>query len=144
MTRRDLTDFVACYRPTDRHNRTATWSPDNPEGRWRCYSYDDIINRDKASLDIFWLRDESLEDSANLPDPHILAGEIAKDLESALEQIREILGDLAERERASASSEVRKDLSRCQMISMNHWQISVSVYDATCTRHPQSLVVHHG
>ena len=49
------------------------------------------------SLDIFWLRDESLEDSANLPDPHILAGEIADDLRSALEQIEDILGDLQER-----------------------------------------------
>ena len=67
------------------------------DGRWRAYTYDEIINRDKASLDIFWLRDESLEDSANLPDPHILAGEIAEDLESALEQIQDILGDLEER-----------------------------------------------
>ena len=56
-----------------------------------------MINRDKASLDLFWLRDESLEDSANLPDPHILAAEIAEDLESALEQIKSIQGDLEER-----------------------------------------------
>ncbi len=39
---------VECYRPGDRHNRTATWSEDNPEGRWRSYSYDEIINRDGA------------------------------------------------------------------------------------------------
>jgi len=94
LARRDLDEFVECYRPGDRYNRTATWSEDNPEGRWRCYSYEEIVNRDKASLDIFWLRDESLEDSANLPDPHILAGEIAEDLESALDQIKDILGDL--------------------------------------------------
>jgi type I restriction enzyme M protein len=97
MTRRDLDEFVECYQPGDRHNRSATWSEDNPDGRWRCYTHDEIINRDKASLDIFWLRDESLEDSANLPDPHILAAEIAEDLESALDQIRDILGDLEER-----------------------------------------------
>ena len=53
--------------------------------------------RDKASLDIFWLRDESLEDSANLPEPHILAAEIADDLRAALEQIEDILGDLEAR-----------------------------------------------
>ncbi len=94
MTRRDLDEFVECYRPGDRHNRKPTWSEQNPDGRWRSYSHDEIVNRDKASLDIFWLRDESLEDSANLPDPHILAGEIAEDLESALEQIKDILGDL--------------------------------------------------
>lgn len=97
LTRKDLDEFVKCYRPENRHKRRATWSEKNPDGRWRSYAYDEIINRDKASLDIFWLRDESLEDSANLPDPHVLAGEIAEDLESALEQIQDILGDLEER-----------------------------------------------
>ena len=48
MTRRDLDEFVTCYRPNDRHNRTATWSEDNPDGRWRCYSHDELISRDKA------------------------------------------------------------------------------------------------
>jgi len=97
MTRADLDEFVKCYRPENRHKRRATWSAKKPDGRWRSYTYDEIINRDKASLDIFWLRDESLEDSANLPDPHILAGEIAEDLESALEQIQDIFGDPEER-----------------------------------------------
>jgi len=98
MTRVDLDEFVKCYRPENRHKRRASWSEEkNPGGRWRSYTYDEIVNRDKASLDIFWLRDESLEDSANLPDPHILAGEIAEDLESALEQIQDILGDLEDR-----------------------------------------------
>lgn len=69
----------------------------SPEGRWRGYSYAEIVARDKASLDIFWLRDESLEDSANLPDPHILAAEIADDLSTSLEQIEDILSDLQAR-----------------------------------------------
>ena len=68
-----------------------------PDGRWRPYSYDEIINRDKVSLDLFWLRDESLEDSAHLPEPHVLAREIADDLRSALGQMEEILADLEER-----------------------------------------------
>jgi len=97
LSRRDLDEFVECYRPGDRHNRKSMWSDENPAGRWRSYSYEEIINRDKASLDIFWLRDESLEDSAQLPDPNVLAAEIAEDLESALEQMRDILGDLEER-----------------------------------------------
>ena len=104
MTRADLDEFVDCYRPGDRHNRQATWSEETPEGRWRPYAYDEIVGRDKVSLDLFWLRDESLEDSANLPDPHVLAQEIADDLRSALEQIEDVLGDLEERvepERAS-------------------------------------------
>jgi type I restriction enzyme M protein len=97
LTRADLDEFVSCYKPGERHKRKATWSDADPDGRWRPYTYEEILNRDKVSLDLFWLRDESLEDSANLPDPHILAREIADDLQSALEQIQDILGDLEER-----------------------------------------------
>lgn len=50
--------------------------------------------RDKVSLDLFWLRDASLEDSADLPEPHVLAREIADDLRSALDQMEGILSDL--------------------------------------------------
>ncbi len=65
------------------------------EGRWRSYNYDELVSRDKASLDIFWLKDESLEASDNLPDPDVIAQEIVEDLEAALEQFREIVGDLS-------------------------------------------------
>jgi len=97
LTRADLDEFVACYRPGDRHKRTATWTPETPEGRWRPYTYEEILARDKVSMDLFWLRDESLEDSASLPEPHVLAQEIADDLRAALEQVEDILGDLQER-----------------------------------------------
>ncbi|MGH9198752.1 MAG: SAM-dependent DNA methyltransferase, partial [Acidimicrobiia bacterium] len=50
---------------------------------------------DKTSLDIFWLRDESLEDSENLPDPAVLAAEIVEDLQAALDQFSLIAADLA-------------------------------------------------
>ncbi len=80
-----------------RNNRKPTWSEKKPDGRWRSHTYDEVVNRDKASLDIFWLRDKSLEDAGDLPDPNTLAAEIAEDLESALEQIQGILGDLEER-----------------------------------------------
>jgi type I restriction enzyme M protein len=96
LDRSDLDDFVACYNPANRHERTATWSEANPEGRWRSYTYEELAARDKANLDIFWLRDESLEDSANLPDPDVLAREIVEDLEAALEQFREIAEELGE------------------------------------------------
>jgi type I restriction enzyme M protein len=52
------------------------------------------MKRDKVSLDIFWLRDETLEDSASLPDPDVIAAEIAEDLEAALDQFSEIASDL--------------------------------------------------
>jgi type I restriction enzyme M protein len=68
-----------------------------PDGRWRSYDYDELIARDKASLDIFWLKDESLEESENLPDPDVIAQEIVEDLEAALEQFREIANDLGSR-----------------------------------------------
>ncbi|MET0218962.1 MAG: hypothetical protein ABW205_13685 [Burkholderiales bacterium] len=58
------------------------------------YEYDELIARDKASLDIFWLKDDSLADSDNLPPPEVLAQEIVEDLEAALEQFRLIAGDL--------------------------------------------------
>ena len=57
LVRADLDDFVACYNPANRHERTET-------ERFRAFSYDELVARDKASLDIFWLRDESLEDTA--------------------------------------------------------------------------------
>ena len=97
LARTDLDEFVECYRPGSRHDRVATWSDENPDGRWRPYSYEELVQRDKLSLDIFWLRDKSLEDSANLPDPNVLAAEIAEDLRAALEQIEEVLEDMEER-----------------------------------------------
>jgi type I restriction enzyme M protein len=96
LQRADLDDFVACFNPANRHARTPTWSEANPEGRWRCYPYEAVMTRDRASLDIFWLHDDSLEESAALLDPDLLAAEIVEDLEAALAQFREIAPDLGE------------------------------------------------
>jgi type I restriction enzyme M protein len=96
LKREDLDEFVKCYHPANRHERKATWSDKKPEGRWRAYDYDELIARDKASLDIFWLRDESITDSDNLPPPDVIAQEIVDDLEAALEQFRLIAADLGE------------------------------------------------
>lgn len=92
----DLDEFVKCYNPENRHERKPTWSEKTPDGRWRAFDYEELINRDKASLDIFWLKDESLEDSDNLPEPDVIASEIVEDLESSLEQFRLIAEDLGE------------------------------------------------
>ncbi len=94
LKREDLDEFVALYNPKNRHDRKATWSAQAPEGRWRVYEYDELVARDKASLDIFWLRDDSLADADNLPPPDVIAQEIVEDLEAALEQFRLIAGDL--------------------------------------------------
>ena len=83
MKYEDLEDFIKCYNPQNRHDRKET-------ERFRSFGYEDLIKRDKVSLDIFWLKDESLEDSENLPAPEIIAGEVVENLESALEQFGEI------------------------------------------------------
>jgi len=95
LARADLDEFVTNFNPANRHERFATWSEETPHGRWRSYTYDEIMARDKVNLDIFWLRDESLEDTDNLPDPDIIALEIVEDLEAALEQFRLIAEDLS-------------------------------------------------
>jgi type I restriction enzyme M protein len=94
LVRADLDDFVTCFHAANRHHRTPSWSPDAPEGRWRSYTYDELLARDKVSLDIFWLRDKTLEDSASLPDPDVLATEIVQDLQAALAQFAAIAEDL--------------------------------------------------
>jgi len=87
---------VACYTAASRHERQPTWSEENSDGRFRPYPLDDILARDKVNLDIFWLRDESLEDTDNLPHPDLIAAEIVEELEAALEQFRLITEDLGE------------------------------------------------
>jgi type I restriction enzyme M protein len=64
------------------------------ESHFKSFAYEDLLKRDKASLHIFWLKDESLEDSANLPDPDVIASEIAEDLQAALDQFTLIAADL--------------------------------------------------
>jgi type I restriction enzyme M protein len=96
LTRADLNEFVALYQVGKRHQRQATWSPETPEGRWRAYAYDELVARDKTSLDIFWLKDDALADSDNLPAPGVIALEIVEDLQAALEQFKLIAADLAE------------------------------------------------
>jgi type I restriction enzyme M protein len=87
LQRADFDEFVACYRPERRHQREATWSAERPEGRWRCFRYDDLLQRDKLSLDITWLADESLDDGTALTDPDAILAEILEDLGAALEQL---------------------------------------------------------
>ena len=90
----DFGEFLACYKPGREHERTATWSEETPDGRWRSYDYAELLKRDKLSLDLFWVRDKSLTDADSLPAPDILAAEIADDLEAALQQFTKIAARL--------------------------------------------------
>ena len=114
LRREHLDEFVACYfnitaeevaamrdprHPTlpsllTRLNRAATWSEANPDGRWRAFEYEELIQRDKVNLDIFWIKDKSLEDTENLPEPDDLAREIAEDLRTVMEQFEAIVEGL--------------------------------------------------
>jgi len=90
MKYEDLMDFIKCYNSENIKKREETYSEQNPEGRWRKYFFKDIILRDKTSLDIFWLKDDSLADLDNLPDPDEIAVDIVENIESALENFRQI------------------------------------------------------
>ena len=83
-----------CYNPQNRYERKATWSEENPDGRWRKFTIDEILEREKTSLDIFWIKDKSLADLDNLPAPDELAEDIIENLQSALESFREIQAQL--------------------------------------------------
>ncbi len=87
----DLKDFIECYKPDNVSKRKETWHPEkNPEGRWRRFLYEDILARDKTSLDISWIKDKSLTDLDNLPDPDVLASDIIENLEAGIESFKEI------------------------------------------------------
>jgi len=85
----DLQDFIKCYNAQNRHER-------QPTDCFKPFTYAELMQRDKANLDIFWLKDESLEDTENLPVPEVLATEIAENLEAALEQFNSIIQELQE------------------------------------------------
>jgi type I restriction enzyme M protein len=88
LTKKHLEDFIESYKPENRSERQES-------ERFRSFNYEELVGRDKANLDIFWLRDESLEDSENLPAPEVIAADIVENLEAALEQFASIHEELA-------------------------------------------------
>lgn len=91
----DLRDFINLYQSENINKRTETYNSEtNPEGRWRKFTYDEIIARDKTSLDITWLKDKSLADLDNLPDPDVLALDIVENIEAGLASFRAIIEGL--------------------------------------------------
>jgi len=91
----DLQPFIDAYKPGSRHKRVESWSEQNPGGRWRKFSYGEILARDKTNLDIFWLKDQSLADLDKLPEPDELAEEIIENLEAGLESFRAVSSGLS-------------------------------------------------
>ena len=87
LAKSDFDEFIKLYKAK---KRKPTWGEESGEGRWRKYSYDELVARDKTNLDIFWLKDDALEDTENLPAPEILAQEIVDQLEAALDDFRSV------------------------------------------------------
>lgn len=87
----DLKDFVTCYNAENRHERSET-------ERFKFFSYNDLIARDKASLDLFWLKDDSLDNLDDLPPPEVLQQEIIEHLEAALASFRDVAVGLGSNE----------------------------------------------
>lgn len=121
----DLQDFINCYHPENRYERTETWSEENPEGRWRKFDVKDILERDKSSLDIFWIKDKSLADLDNLPSPDVLADDIIENLQSALESFQELKQQISvtrtqEKDYSynTPANQIIKELSRRYEISL--------------------------
>lgn len=94
MKSEDLSDFLECYKSGKREDRIETYSVENPVGRWRKYGYEEIVARDKTSLDILWLKDDALSDLDNLPEPDVLAIDIIENIEAALLSFREVVSVL--------------------------------------------------
>lgn len=90
LTFADFAEFIKCYNPENRFGAR------EESERFKRFDYDELIQRDKVNLDIFWLKDESLEDTSNLPAPEILAQEIVENLQNALEQFNSIVEELGE------------------------------------------------
>ena len=83
LTDNDLQDFISVYNPDNREDRVET-------ERFRAFSYEELIEREHVNLDIFWLREDSVEDAADLPSPDVLVAEITENLETALAQFQNI------------------------------------------------------
>jgi type I restriction enzyme M protein len=87
LRREHLDEFVTEFKPGRRGERVAS-------ERWKAFSHDELMARDKANLDLTWLRDESLEDLDNLPSPDVIAREIVEDLTAALAEFTAVAESL--------------------------------------------------
>ena len=91
----NLQEFIECYNAANRNKRKETWHAEkSPDGRWRKFTYEELASRDKTSLDLFWLKDDSLTDLDNLPEPDVLALEIIDNIEAGLQSFRNVAASL--------------------------------------------------
>ena len=92
----DLEDFIACYNPEKRHARKETYSTENPDGRWRKFTYDEITARDKTSLDITWIKSGDSTDDYTLTELLDLIKEKSAAIVTAVSNLEELIGEVDE------------------------------------------------
>ena len=83
-----MLDFVACYEAGNRGTRKES-------ERFKRFDVADLLKRDKINLDIFWLKDDSLDDVDSLPSPDVIAAEIVENLQAALEAFQSVADEIA-------------------------------------------------
>ena len=93
LTSGHIEDFIAYHNPANRHIREDTWNDETPAGWWHAYPREELLQRDKASLDLFWLKNSSITELAKLLEPHVLAAEIIETLRSALSSFETVNGN---------------------------------------------------
>ena len=97
LQRHHLDEFVACYNTDDITNRAETYNADtNPNGRWRCYNVEELLQRDKTSLDISWIKENT--DNENLSLSELLSNIQSKsdNIAAAVAQLQALLANIEE------------------------------------------------
>jgi len=92
----DLDDFVKCYNPDNRFNRVETYSNENPDGRWRKYTYEQIIARDKTSLDISWIKSGGIDDGSTLNELLEVIENKSAAMVEAVAKLKTLIGEVEE------------------------------------------------
>lgn len=90
LTSESLEDFIKCYNPKNIDKRVEIFGETDQKERWRKFTYEEIIARDKANLNIFWLKDDNEIDLENLPDPEDLINEIIENIGNALNNLNSL------------------------------------------------------
>lgn len=96
MKKEDFDDFVACYADGDLSARKETYSEENPNGRWRKFTYDEILARDKTSLDITWMKSDSGTDDYTLAELLEQIKEKSSKISKAVAELEALIGEVEE------------------------------------------------
>ena len=97
LTEQHLQDFVDCYRPDDRFHRVETFNAEtNPDGRWRKFTYEEIVARDKTSLDITWIKQGDDAEDISLPNLLSSIKEKSDNIAMAVAQLQTLLANIEE------------------------------------------------